>query len=193
MFIFTLQITPYQARRFINEASQLEPVEKMKVDIQNIIFEGDWSIVESKEHESLTLIANERLMQQTRDCPERNLLETRKLCQFEIKLTKSDSTSELIFTFWNVQIRNFVHFARSGSRIKLVLMSAFLEGVFTVNFLNPGDAQLFWGYASRHFLMRKVSLANNFHLIYKTNAGETTPIWIEIILFLFGSIYYRAM
>lgn len=137
----------------------MEPFEKMKVNIQKIIFgEGEGDIVEPKAHESLTLIANEHLTQQNRgsDSSEERLPVARTYYQFKIRFTSPDSMRLVIFTVWNIQIKKFVYFANTGNRIKLLPMPEFYKGMISVDFLNPTDAQLFWYYASKNRYRREV-------------------------------------
>lgn len=127
----------------------MEPLEKMRVVVQNILFEnGRGMVVQSYAHESVTLIVNEHLMQ--------DLSETRAFYNFKFSFTNSDFASESISTFWNVQIKLFVYFAITGSKMKLIVVPEVNEGIVTVDFLNPVDAQLFWYYAFKDRRRRNV-------------------------------------
>lgn len=132
--------------------------EKMKVALQNIVFEKAGTIVKSHGHQSLTLVANEHWVTRERvreDC-ETCQPELRVYYHFIIRSTNSDSGGGSTLAFWNMQIGSFVYFVHIGSRIKLTLMPEFNEGIITIDFLNPDNAELFWYYALKNRRRRRV-------------------------------------
>lgn len=135
----------------------MEPREKMRVDVQSILFEETGKIMESNAHESLTFIANEYLIHKEPDSSDVNQSDTRVYYQFIIESSNSDSTVESIFTFWSMSIKKFVYLVKTSGKVKLSLSREVNKGIITMDFLNPGAAQLFWYYGSKMRLRKKVN------------------------------------
>ena len=136
----------------------MEPHEKMKVEIQNLLLgKPEGGVKKSYARESLTFIVNEHTVQRRGEGSEENLSKTRVFYHFKITSPNPDPRSESILTFWNVDVRIFLFFVCTGSKIKVMLIPRIHDGIVTVDFSNPGDAQQFWYYSFISRLPRKVN------------------------------------
>ena len=129
---------------------QVEPNEKMKVNLRNLSFENAGEIVQSYADESLTFTTNEHLMECISGTSERFKTGSRFFYNFIIRSTNSDSRNESTFAFWSMEVDLFVYFSATGGKIKLLLMPEVSEDIVVMDFLNPADAQLFWYYTMKN-------------------------------------------
>lgn len=128
----------------------------MRASIQSISFENTGMVAESNAQKSLTFIANEYLLNGwPAESSDENQSVTRVYLEFKIEATSSDTTSESILTFWSIDIKKFVYFARIGGKVTIKQMRENNRGALSLNFLNPADAQLFL-YASKKRLRERV-------------------------------------
>lgn len=128
----------------INEASSVAPREKMRANVRSISFEETREIVEGNAYESLTFITNEYVALRQHESSNESLSETRVFYRFEIRSTNFGP----IFTFWSMNVKKFVYFVSTGGKIKVLLRPGAGRKSIAVDFLNPGDAQRYWYYAS---------------------------------------------
>lgn len=131
----------------------------MKVDIRDLLFEKAGVTEKSHAHESLTLTVNEHTVERDDESSDENSSDRHRIrifYHFIIRPKNYDPNSEPIFTFWNMEIKWCAYLNTAVGKIKLIPMPEVYEGMIAVDFVNPGDTQLFWSYALEDRYRKKV-------------------------------------